>query len=41
MIYLQGHELFTEDISQKYVSPRKEHTFGYFLLLSGSTAIVL
>ena len=41
MIYLQAHELFTENISWKYVFHTNGHTFQYFLLLSGSTAIVL
>ena len=40
MIYLQAHELFTENIC-KFVFHGNGHTFQYFLLLSGSTAIVL
>ena len=41
IIYLQAHELFTENLSRKYVFHGNGHTFQYFLLLSGSTAIVL
>ena len=40
MIYLHAHELFTENITQKYVFHANRHTFELILILSRSTNYV-